>query len=152
MPPELFLPSTRPTASLNTPTDNKLSIQCDGRRFGYNPNLADCLSAKGYLPEDNVQRSWAERHTRQQRIGDFPLPYRSMGGKCFCYCKSAARGGFFWLTTYTDRALCYYQAMLETGQVIAHASVSQIGSAVNALILGCVTGSDSQGGIARGIG
>lgn len=57
-----------------------MSVQCDGARFGYSPNLRDCQSAMKYIHPDSEQRTWKERDTPGLTDDEFPLPYRVMGG------------------------------------------------------------------------
>jgi len=79
-PSELLFSPTQPIISVNTSAGNRFTVQCNGSRFGYNPNLSDCQSAKGYIYPDSEQRTWKERHTPGQTELDFPLPFRGMGG------------------------------------------------------------------------
>lgn len=86
----LFTPD-RPIRKVNTSMGNILNVQCDGARFGHNPNLVDCQSAKSYIYPDSEQRTWKERYTPGVIEGDFPLPFRGMGGEytVFQCCKYA---------------------------------------------------------------
>ena len=53
----------------------------------------------------------------------------------------------------TDRALCYFQAIIiDDDARIARASLGQFRRAANALILECAAGGESQGGVAMNIG
>ena len=53
----------------------------------------------------------------------------------------------------TDRALCFFQATLIKDEArTARASLNQLRSAANALILRCAVNGESQGGIALNIG
>ena len=63
----------------SSPGNPALSIRCSGERFGFNPDLTDCGSARGFISPDIEQRVWGTRHTG---LGPetFPLPYRIMGG------------------------------------------------------------------------
>ena len=64
----------------STPNLNALDIQCDGSKYGFNPNLADCDGARSYIAPDSEQQVFGERHTG---LPDnvFPLPYAIVGGK-----------------------------------------------------------------------
>lgn len=79
-----ILPMVNSTASstLNEsfPENAALVIHCSGEHFGFNPNIADCQSAKEFISPDSVQYEWGPRHSG---LGStvFPLPYRMMGGK-----------------------------------------------------------------------
>ena len=64
-------------SSPNTPS---LVVHCSGEHFGFNPDLTDCGSAKGFLSPDHEQHTWGVRHTGQGP-GILPLPYRIMGGQ-----------------------------------------------------------------------
>lgn len=94
----LFSPN-KPIVSVNTSSGNRLDVQCDGMRFGHNPNLVDCQSAKSYIYPDSEQRTWKERYTPGMIENDFPLPFRVMGGEyivfagleCIAYANIADR-------------------------------------------------------------
>ena len=57
---------------------NEMTIRCSGEQFGFYPDIADCESAKGYIPQDFAQREWGERDAGLGEV--VPLPYRVMGG------------------------------------------------------------------------
>lgn len=63
-------------ASLGNPPD----IQCDGKSFGFNPSIADCMTAIQYFLPSRAQTTYAQRGTPAQRGSIFPLPLRIMGG------------------------------------------------------------------------
>ena len=50
------------TLSLNASAEN-LEIRCDGTKYGFNPNIIDCESAKEFVIPDDRQISFGERHT-----------------------------------------------------------------------------------------
>ena len=62
-------------------TSNKIQIQCDGEKYGLNPNLADCQSARSYYKRSTERYTYGQRHSGHG-ADIFPLPYRTMGGKC----------------------------------------------------------------------
>ena len=63
----------------SSPDNPALVIRCNGELFGFNPDLTDCGTARGFITPDLEQRAWGARHTG---LGPetFPLPYRIMGG------------------------------------------------------------------------
>ena len=71
--------STLPSLNASSPDNPARFIQCSGQLFGFNPDLADCGSAKEYISPDVKQYPWGARHTG---LGPevFPLPWRMMGG------------------------------------------------------------------------
>lgn len=77
---ELLFSTTVPITSIDTSDRNRLTVQCDGTKFGYNPDIVDCQSAKGHIPPDSAQRIWKERHQPGQTGEYVPLPFRGMGG------------------------------------------------------------------------
>lgn len=83
--PLLLLPISNLTTSSTTNTSSSenpaLRLHCTGEHFGFNPNIADCESAKEHITPDSVQYTWGARHTG---LGPtvIPLPYRIMGGQC----------------------------------------------------------------------
>ncbi|KAK0511294.1 hypothetical protein JMJ35_005867 [Cladonia borealis] len=118
--------STRNASLLNATGVN--DIRCHGTLYGFNPNVDDCMSAINY-----VQKSWqfvpfAERQPRP-RQGVISLPIRLMG----------------------DKALCYFQPILQVGATVGTASFNEIRLAANALLSQCAK-NQGQGGIATGIG
>ena len=76
---DLALPS-KDSLLLNTTAidTNEMTIRCSGGQFGFYPDVADCESAKGYIPQDFGQREWGERGAGLGEV--VPLPYRVMGG------------------------------------------------------------------------
>ena len=99
VPSTLLFSADQPIRSVNTSTGDRLVIQCDGARFGYNANLRDCQSAQDYFYPDSEQRTWKERSTPGLTEDDFPLPFRVMGGtyrvseglECIAYANIADR-------------------------------------------------------------
>ena len=59
---------------------NDLQIQCDGEKFGSNPNVTDCQDARSYYKRSSELFTYGERHSGHS-IDVFPLPYRTLGGK-----------------------------------------------------------------------
>ena len=51
-----------------------------------------------------------------------------------------------------DRAHCYFQTVIVSGEDTAHASFDQIRDAASALLSKCTQSSPSEGGIVRDIG
>lgn len=58
---------------------NVLRIQCDGEKYGFDPDVADCQNARSYYTRSSQLFTYGERHSG---LGEnvFPLPYRMMGG------------------------------------------------------------------------
>lgn len=98
-PSTILFSADQPIRSVNTSTGNRLNIQCDGARFGYNLNFRDCQSAQDYFYPASEQRTWKERSTPGLTEDDFPLPLRVMGGtymvsaglECITYANIADR-------------------------------------------------------------
>ena len=66
------------TAGFNA--SNDLQIQCDGEKYGFNPNVTDCQIARAYYKRSSELFTYGERHSGHS-IEVFPLPFRLMGGK-----------------------------------------------------------------------
>ena len=66
-----------PVIQLNA--SNVLQVQCDGERYGFNPDVADCQNARSYYKRSSTLFTYGERHSGHG-IHVFPLPYRLMGG------------------------------------------------------------------------
>ena len=81
---DLLVPSDRDIQHLNASFD----IQCDGARYGFNPSLSDCESARSNIAPDLDPFNFGERHTGLPH-DTFPLPYIVMGGTL-----RRGRGGF----------------------------------------------------------
>ena len=62
-----------------TPEDSP-RIRCDGKSYGFDPNIADCMTAIQYFLPSRAQITYAERGTPARRGDVFPLPLRVMGG------------------------------------------------------------------------
>lgn len=58
---------------------NEIRIQCDGEKYGFNPDVADCQNARSYYKRSSTPFTYGERHSGHG-INVFPLPYRLMGG------------------------------------------------------------------------
>ena len=130
--PNLVKPTVLSQASippLNASQENAYNIRCDGEKYGYNPNIIDCESAKEYLLPDTRIWVFGERHTGLPE-NIVPLPYRIMG----------------------DRGLCYVQAVLIGDHITATATLNSIRQAAASLVVQCATSVVSQGGIATNIG
>ena len=70
--------STQNASLLNATTVD--DIRCHGVRYGFNPNVDDCMSAINYIKRGWQIVSFADRqHPPNPDI--FPLPYRLMGGE-----------------------------------------------------------------------
>ena len=70
--------STQNASLLNTTTVK--NIRCHGIRYGFNPNVDDCMSALRYIQRGWQLVSFADRqHPPTPEI--FPLPFRLMGGE-----------------------------------------------------------------------
>ena len=67
-----------PATSFNA--SNDLQIQCDGEKYGFNPNVTDCQIARAYYKRSSQLFTYGERHSGQP-MEVFPLPFRLMGGK-----------------------------------------------------------------------
>lgn len=67
-----------PATSFNA--SNDLQIQCDGEKYGINPNVTDCQIARAYYKRSSQLFTYGERHSGYS-VDIFPLPFRLMGGK-----------------------------------------------------------------------
>ena len=69
---------------LGVPTNGTLgdspNIRCDGKKYGFNPDIADCQTAIQYFLPSRMQLTYAQRGTPSQKGNVFPLPLRIMGG------------------------------------------------------------------------
>ena len=124
---EPILPSNASLMALDVPAG--FNVHCDGEKYGYNPNIRDCESAKEDLKPSSDMWTLGERNTG---LGPdvVPLPFRVMG----------------------PRGICYVQPVLIEDYVTGKASINIIRQAAQAIILTCVVSGDSRGGIATGIG
>ncbi|CAF9916553.1 hypothetical protein IMSHALPRED_003232 [Imshaugia aleurites] len=116
------------TPALDTSAENYMVV-CDGARYGFNPNIADCEGAVQSIDPDSDQMVWGERHSRLP-VEYFPLPFAVFG----------------------DKAECAIRTILHGDSPTALASFSQVKSAAAALNLQCAAGGQSQGGIITNIG
>ena len=64
----------------NVNVSNDLQIQCDGEKFGFNPNVTDCQDARSYYKRSSTLFTYGERHSGHS-VDVFPLPYRLLGGR-----------------------------------------------------------------------
>lgn len=60
-------------------SSNAIQVQCDGEKYGFNPDVEDCQNAKSYYKRSSKLFTFGERHSGHA-IDVFPLPYRLMGG------------------------------------------------------------------------
>lgn len=78
---DLRLPSTF-NASLSSATgtgSNAMSVECDGNKYGFNPDVHDCTTALERQREGSERIRFGQRnHTSEEYF--FHLPYRLMGG------------------------------------------------------------------------
>ena len=70
------------SGALNTTAENAFNIECDGNRYGFNPNIADCEGAVQTIAPEWEQFVWGQRHTGLPG-GTFPLPFAVFGGKSY---------------------------------------------------------------------
>ncbi len=66
-------------ATIQLNASNKLQIQCDGDKYGFNPDVADCQDARSFYKRSSQLFTYGERHSGHGS-NVFPLPYRLMGG------------------------------------------------------------------------
>ena len=59
-------------------TSNALQIECDGEKYGMNPDEIDCQNARTFYKPSTELFTYGERHTGQGP-NVFPLPFRLMG-------------------------------------------------------------------------
>ena len=59
---------------------NALKIECDGQKYGFNPNVPDCQQARTFYKRSAQLFTYGERHSGHG-TDVFPLPYRLMGGQ-----------------------------------------------------------------------
>ena len=65
---------------VNATSGKSPRLGCDGRSFGFDPNIADCMTAIQYFLPSRVQIAYAQRGTPARRGNVYPLPLRMMGG------------------------------------------------------------------------
>ena len=68
-----------PPLNVSSPGNAQLIVRCSGSHFGFQPNVADCESAKGYIVPDADQQTFGQRDTGLEDVT--PLPFRVMGGR-----------------------------------------------------------------------
>ena len=61
---------------------NDLKIECDGDKYGFNPNVRDCQEARAYYKRSAMPITYGQRHSGHE-VTTFPLPFRLMGGTLF---------------------------------------------------------------------
>ena len=72
--------SDQASVPVNATPDDSPRIKCDGKSYGFDPNIADCMTAIQYFLPSRAQTTYAQRGSPAQREGVFPLPLRIMGG------------------------------------------------------------------------
>lgn len=70
--------ATNVAGGISTPGEG-LRIQCDGNRYGKKLNVKSCQKVFDYMPENDTQNVFAERHSGVYH--DLPLPWRILGGE-----------------------------------------------------------------------
>ena len=79
-------PSNPPVTSiatlspLNVSVSNEVSIECNGEKYGFKPDVEDCTSALQHQQVGRTQTKFAQRGSAGPE-GYVHLPYRLMGGK-----------------------------------------------------------------------
>ena len=68
----------------NSNISNTLQIQCDGEKFGFNPNVTDCQDARSFYKRSSQLFTYGERHSGHP-TDVFPLPFRLSGGKLLIF-------------------------------------------------------------------
>ena len=68
----------------NSNATNALQIQCDGEKFGFNPNVTDCQDARSFYKRSSQLFTYGERHSGHS-TDVFPLPFRLSGGKLLIF-------------------------------------------------------------------
>ena len=59
---------------------NELKIECNGQKYGFNPNVPDCQNARTLYKRSAQLFTYGERHSGHGP-DVFPLPFRLMGGE-----------------------------------------------------------------------
>lgn len=76
---DLPLASNTTLSLLNPSGSNSLSIECDGDKYGFRPDVDDCTDALGRQIVGGIPVTFGQRGGATP--GNFlPLPYRLMGG------------------------------------------------------------------------
>lgn len=69
----------------NISVNSRMQIQCNGARFGHNPDLADCRTALTRIPADRTRVTFMDRTKEppgsQPGLNFEGLPFRIMGRK-----------------------------------------------------------------------
>ena len=73
--------ATTNVSAQNTSFGRSLTLSCNGTRYGFNPNIADCEGAVALIVPDTDQMVWGLRHTGLSPDDVFPLPFVVFGGK-----------------------------------------------------------------------
>ena len=68
-------------SSSNVSVTNELSIECDGEKYGFKPDVDDCTSAIGHQKLSREQIKFGDRSSSSRDWVN--LPYRLMGGMWF---------------------------------------------------------------------
>ena len=68
------------TKPLNAFPEHSPNIRCDGESYGFDPNIADCMTAIEYFLPSRAQTTYARRGTPAGKGKVVPLPLRIMGG------------------------------------------------------------------------
>ena len=137
-------------AGLNA--SNELKIECNGQKYGFNPNVPDCQDARTLYKRSAQPFTYGERHSGHG-VDVFPLPFRLMGGELpqtLLFKSFYTRIDLAKISA--DKALCYIQPVLVDSSLgTGTASINQLSNAAYELILQCAV-RQSIGGIATGIG
>ncbi len=134
-------------------TSNAIQVQCDGEKYGFNPDVSDCQKARSYYKRSSQLFTYGERHSGHE-VNVFPLPYRLMGGKQPKSSKSllGVSAQMIPLMHLADKGLCYFEPVLVDSSLgTGVASINHLSNAAYELILQCAV-RQSKGGIATGIG
>ena len=80
-PKDFLLPASTSRDGIDVPLNasNRLRVQCDGEKYGFNPKVTDCQNAREYFTRSSKLATYGERHSGHG-VNVFPLPFRSMGG------------------------------------------------------------------------
>ena len=77
--------SDQDSVPVNATPEDSPRIKCDGKSYGFDPNIDDCMTAIQYFLPSRVQTTYAQRGTPAQRGVVFPLPLRIMGGMYYSF-------------------------------------------------------------------
>ena len=133
-------------------SSNELEIECDGQKYGFNPNVPDCQNARTLYKRSARLFTYGERHSGHG-VDVFPLPFRLMGGELpQILLFTSVYTQIDIANTSADKALCYIEPVLVDSSLgTGTASINHISNAAYELILQCAI-RQSKGGIATGIG